>query len=150
METEIPTRGARALDALAESTHRQGKESAVEGVFPFEEYGWLYPHHVDKINSETWDRLRMILIGSPKVSRYEKEPTLEDRHQPTRHLDMRVSVLESRVSQLNVVEQFSLPFDEETLEEREVTDVILHLSLRSHLVRGALVEQKIFGQMEQV
>ncbi|ONK54856.1 uncharacterized protein A4U43_UnF10450 [Asparagus officinalis] len=64
----------------------------------------------------------MLPIGSPKVGpRYEKEPTLENRHHPTRHLDARVSVLEFRVSQSKAVEQFWFSRDEDIL--REVPDV---------------------------
>ncbi|ONK55514.1 uncharacterized protein A4U43_UnF2160 [Asparagus officinalis] len=75
-----------------------------------------------------------------KVAQYEKEPTLENRHQPTRHLDVRASMLESRVAQLKAVEQFWLPRDEEI--SRKVLDVGLHLSLGSYLVRRALVERE--------
>ncbi|ONK77980.1 uncharacterized protein A4U43_C02F12960 [Asparagus officinalis] len=92
--------------------------------------------------------LRMLLIQSPKVSPRYKESTLENRHQPTHHLDARTSVLESRVIQSKVVEQFWLPRDAEILSE--VLDVGLHLSLRSYLVHRALIEQEIFGRMEQV
>ncbi|ONK73346.1 uncharacterized protein A4U43_C04F30100 [Asparagus officinalis] len=67
VETEVPTRGKMALEALVKSTHHQGKELAVEGMSPSEEYGWPYPHHVDEIDSKIWDRLRMLLIGFLKV-----------------------------------------------------------------------------------
>ncbi|ONK60498.1 uncharacterized protein A4U43_C08F19130 [Asparagus officinalis] len=81
METEVSTRGERDPDALTESIHHQGKELVAVLVSPSEEYGWLYPHRVNKIGSKTWDRLRVVLIGSPKVGpRYEKEPTLENRY----------------------------------------------------------------------
>ncbi|ONK77600.1 uncharacterized protein A4U43_C02F8360 [Asparagus officinalis] len=61
---------------------------------------------------------------------------------------MRASVLESRVGQSKAMEQFWLSRDEEILGE--VLNVGLHLSLRTYLVRGVLMEQEIFGRMEQV
>ncbi|ONK68069.1 uncharacterized protein A4U43_C05F7090 [Asparagus officinalis] len=56
-------------------------------------------------------------------------------------------MLESWVAQSKAVEQFWVPRDEEILGE--VPDVVLHLKLKSYLARGALVEQEIFGRMEQ-
>ncbi|ONK55069.1 uncharacterized protein A4U43_UnF7910 [Asparagus officinalis] len=97
-----------------------GEGASCKWVSSSEEYGWPYSHTANKIYSKTWDRLRMLLIGYPKVGpRYEKEPTLENRHQPTHYLDARTSVLESRL-------------------------------LNRRRWSRALVEQEIFGQMQQV
>ncbi|ONK78007.1 uncharacterized protein A4U43_C02F13230 [Asparagus officinalis] len=148
-DISLETWGEKAPDALAKLTHHQGNELATEGLSPPEEYLWLYPYRVDEIDSKTWDRLRMLLIGSPKVGLYyEKEPALGNRYQPTRHLDARASVLECQVTQSKAIEQLWLPRNEEILVE--VLDVGLHLTFGSYLVHGALVEHEIFSQMEQV
>ncbi|ONK64038.1 uncharacterized protein A4U43_C07F21460 [Asparagus officinalis] len=60
----------------------------------------------------------------------------------------RESVLELQLAQLKANEQLYFPHDEKFLGE--VPDVNLHLSLRSYLVRWALVEQEMFGRVEQV
>ncbi|ONK54769.1 uncharacterized protein A4U43_UnF11700 [Asparagus officinalis] len=67
---------------------------------------------------------------------------------PAHHLDVKGSVLSSRLTQSRAVEQFWLPQDEEFL--KGVPNFGLHQNLQSYLVRGALVEQEIFGRMEQI
>ncbi|ONK64116.1 uncharacterized protein A4U43_C07F22240 [Asparagus officinalis] len=51
-------------------------------------------------------------------------------------------------TQSRVVKQFWLPRDKELLSG--VPNAGLHLSLQSYLVQGTLVEQEIYGGMEQI
>ncbi|ONK78105.1 uncharacterized protein A4U43_C02F14410 [Asparagus officinalis] len=88
--------------------------------------------------------------GHGESSRYEKEPA-EEELEPSLGLKypflQRVNelddeewgiVLDSCVAQSKAVEQFYLPRDNEYL--RRVPNTVLHLSLQSYLVRGALME----------
>ncbi|ONK66751.1 uncharacterized protein A4U43_C06F11570 [Asparagus officinalis] len=75
-----------------------------------------------------------------------QEPDPKHHYQPAHHLDVRGSVLSSRLTQARAVEQFWLPRDEEFL--KGVPNASLHQSLQSYLIRGSLMEQEIFGSME--
>ncbi|ONK69208.1 uncharacterized protein A4U43_C05F20470 [Asparagus officinalis] len=68
------------------------------------------------------------------------EPDPEHRFEATHHFDTKGIVLGSCVAQSKAIMQFYLPQDDEFL--RGVLNSGLHLSLRSYLVRGALVEQE--------
>ncbi|ONK74614.1 uncharacterized protein A4U43_C03F8300 [Asparagus officinalis] len=92
--------------------------------------------------------IRPALTAQGVGPRHTREPSLEHCHQPARHLNMRGSVLGSRVAQLRAVEQFWLPRDAEILGE--VSNVNLHQALQSYLVRGALVEQELFDRIENI
>ncbi|ONK63911.1 uncharacterized protein A4U43_C07F20190 [Asparagus officinalis] len=91
--------------------------------------------------------------------RWGKEPIEEEtfpiggsplraHHQPCCHLDVRGSVLESRMAQIRAMEQFWLPRDVEILEN--VPNVDLHKALQSYLVCKTFVEQELFGRMEKI
>ncbi|ONK58145.1 uncharacterized protein A4U43_C09F8680 [Asparagus officinalis] len=68
VEIETHRRGEGALVILAKSTQLQGKEPAEEEVSPLEELGWSYPHLINEIESEKWDKQSILLIGSSRAS----------------------------------------------------------------------------------
>ncbi|ONK71737.1 uncharacterized protein A4U43_C04F11840 [Asparagus officinalis] len=71
----------RAPAIPAELTHHRGKEPVREEIVPTEGLEYLHPHRVDEVRSETWERMRMLLIGSSGVSPwYTRDPSLEHRH----------------------------------------------------------------------
>ncbi|ONK79880.1 uncharacterized protein A4U43_C01F11320 [Asparagus officinalis] len=63
---------------------------AEEEVAPPIGLEYPYPHLATEIEEEEWDRMRQYLIRTSRVGpRYVREPDLEHRYGPARHLNIR-------------------------------------------------------------
>ncbi|ONK60729.1 uncharacterized protein A4U43_C08F21950 [Asparagus officinalis] len=140
VRTKAQTEEERAPVVPTKLTSHQGKELVKEGTNPIEGLEYTYPHQVDEVESEAWERMRMLLIGSSGAGPwYTREPFLEHLHYPTHYLDMRWLQGELEARKADTGANLEKALKELSAKENELGNWRQEIKVREQMIKGLKV-----------